>query len=403
MSATEPSVTVDGAAPFDPLSMTDHHDAERRLAEVRAQCPVSQPHPRMHFVAAHQDVEWILLDNMTFSARSNFRLDPVNGAEGAKATGSLPSLDPPAHAELRRRLREWFSPRTLRLLEPGVREIAAAAVSELPVGVDIDMIPTSKRMAACVVYALIGVPAEDWTQLQAWSDALHEHLPAPLEGEPEFIAMMNRLREVLDEYRAGLRAADETVAAGLAAAVETGELEPAAALRHVWQLIQAGTETTSSLIANLLYALLSRRERWELLLRRPELLGAAIEESLRRDAPLQYVMRTPHDATDVGGCPIKHDEQLVVGLQSANWDESVWGPDALEFDMERDHPEGHFSFGKGPHACLGAPLARIEAQALILELLRRRPEIQLASGYVLELANEVMVRRPEKLLLYIPV
>jgi cytochrome P450 len=211
------------------------------------------------------------------------------------------------------------------------------------------------------------------------------------------------LREVLDEYRAGLRAADETVAAGLAAAVETGELEPAAALRHVWQLIQAGTETTSSLIANLLYALLSRRERWELLLRRPELLGAAIEESLRRDAPLQYVMRTPHDATDVGGCPIKHDEQLVVGLQSANWDESVWGPDALEFDMERDHPEGHFSFGKGPHACLGAPLARIEAQALILELLRRRPEIQLASGYVLELANEVMVRRPEKLLLYIPV
>ncbi|MCU1681322.1 MAG: cytochrome [Amycolatopsis sp.] len=398
----EDSVKADHVAPFDPLSLADHHAAERRLAEVRGRCPVSQPHPRMHFVAAHQDVERILLDTTTFSARSNFRLDPVNGAEGARPSGSLPTLDPPDHANVRRRLREWFAPRTLRLLEPRVRELAAAAVLELPVGVDFDLVPTSKRMATRVVYALIGAPQEDWVQLQAWSDVLHKYLPAPLQGTPEYIAMMNRLGEVLEEYRAGLRAADDTVVSGLAAAVEAGDLAPADALTHIWQLIQAGTETTISLITNLVHALLSRHRQWQLLLDRPELVGAAIEESLRRDAPLQYVMRTPHHATDVSGCPVEYDEQVVVGLQSANWDESVWGPDALEFDIERDHPTGHVAFGKGPHACLGAPLARIEAQAFIRELLSRRSEIRLATGYVHELANELMVRRPERLLLHIP-
>ena len=402
MSATEQSVTADDVAPFDPLSLTDQHAAERRLSEVRARCPVSQPHPRMHFVAAHRDVERILLDTTTFSARSNFRLDPVNGAEGARASGALPTLDPPDHSAVRRRLLAWFAPRTLRLLEPRVRELATAAVRELPLGVDIDLIPTSKRLAARTVYALIGAPQQDWVQLQAWSDAIHHQLPAPLEGLPEHIAMTDRLRELLDEYRAGQRTADETVISGLATAVEAGELTPVDALVHIRQLIQAGTETTSSLIANLLHALLSRRRRWELLLERPELIAPAIEESLRRDAPLQYVMRTPHDTTDVGGCMIEYNQQVVVGLQSANWDESVWGPDALEFDIERERPTGHVAFGKGPHACLGAPLARIEAHAFIHELLSHRPEIRLATGYVHELAHELMVRRPEKLLVHIP-
>jgi len=107
----------------------------------------------MHFVAAYRDVERILLDTTPFSARSNFRLDPVSGAAGARGSGALPTLDPPDHADVRRRLRAWFAPRALRLLEPRVRELAAAAVRDLPVGVDIDLIPTSKRMAARVVYA----------------------------------------------------------------------------------------------------------------------------------------------------------------------------------------------------------------------------------------------------------
>ena len=171
----------------------------------------------------------------------------------------------------------------------------------------------------------------------------------------------------------------------------------------VWQLILAGTETTTGLIANLMYALLSERDRWRLLRRRPELLEAAIEESLRRDAPIQYVMCTPYEPAVVGGCPIDVDEQIVIGIQSANWDTEVWGEDALEFDIGRDRSvAGHLSFGRGAHACLGAPIARMEAKAFIDELLRRRPEIALADGYVHELVPKLMLRRPTHLSLHIP-
>jgi cytochrome P450 len=275
-------------------------------------------------------------------------------------------------------------------------------VDGLPIGVDFNLITVSKSLAAQVVYALIGLPEQDWSQLQAWSDVLHETLPAPLNGTPEYQAMMARLETLIEAHRSGRIPPDESVISGLAMAVEAGELQASEAVVHVWQLIQAGTETTSSLIANLLYTLLSKRDRWLLLQQRPELIEAAIEESLRRDSPIQYVMRTPFEPTAVGGCPIEVDEQIVIGLQSANWDPEVWGAEALEFDIERDLSAGHLTFGRGAHACLGAPLARIEAKAFIGELLRRRPEIALADGYVHELAPELMVRRPTHLTLHIP-
>ncbi len=166
--------------------------------------------------------------------------------------------------------------------------------------------------------------------------------------------MMARLETLIEAHRSGRIPPDESVISGLATAVEAGELEASEAVVHVWQLIQAGTETTSSLIANLLYTLLSKRDRWLLLQQRPELIEAAIEESLRRDSPIQYVMRTPFEPTAVGGCPIEVDEQIVIGLQSANWDPEVWGADALEFDIERDLSAGHLTFGRGAHACLGS-------------------------------------------------
>jgi cytochrome P450 len=402
-TAAEDGVASELVAAFDPMSLSDHHHAEERLAEVRGACPVSQPHPRMHFLAAYADVEEVLVDNTRFSARSNFRLDPTEGARPFRVSSSaLPSSDPPAHTELRARMRRWFAPRALRMLEPRVQELAREAVDGLPVGVEFNLTPVSKSLAAQAVYALIGLPEKVWAELQAWSDALHETLPAPLNGTPEYQAMMARLETLLEEHRSGRIPPDESMISGLATAVEAGELQASEAVVHVWQLIQAGTETTSSLIANLLYTVLSERDRWLLLQQRPELVEAAIEESLRRDAPIQYVMRTPYEPTEVSGCPIDVDEQIVIGLQSANRDQEVWGPDALEFDIERDRAAGHLTFGRGAHACLGAPLARIEAKAFIGELLRRRPEIALAEGYVHELAPELMVRRPTHLALRIP-
>jgi cytochrome P450 len=403
LSTVENSIRADAVAAFDPMSLSDHDHAEQRLAEVRAGCPVSQPRPHMHFLAAYADAEQVLVDNTRFSARSNFRLDPTEGVRRMRSSGALPSTDPPLHTELRLRMRQWFAPRALRRLEPRITEPARAAVADLPTGADFDLIVVGKALAAQVVYALIGLPEQDWSQLQAWSDVLDTRVPAPLEGTPEYQALMARVEALLEARRRGDFPPDESVISGLAAAVEAGELRPSEAAVDVWQLILAGTETTTSLIANLMYTLLSERDQWRLLRQRPELLEAAIEESLRRDAPIQYVMRTPYEPTVVGGCPIDIDEQIVIGLQSANWDRQAWGADALEFDIERDRSAaGHLSFGRGAHTCLGAPIARMEAKAFIGELLRRRPEIALADGYVRELVPKLMLRRPTHLSLRIP-
>jgi cytochrome P450 len=163
------------------------------------------------------------------------------------------------------------------------------------------------------------------------------------------------------------------------------------------QLIAAGTETTTSLIGNLLYRLLSDRRWWEKLVADPSLVPAAIEESLRLDAPLQWVLRTSDRDQHVAECPIGAGDRVVLGIQSANRDDATWEPDAEQFAFDRPHPERHLSFGYGIHLCLGAPVARLEARVLLEELVERYPGTILAPGYEWEPWDSTMVRRPQRL------
>ena len=159
----------------------------------------------------------------------------------------------------------------------------------------------------------------------------------------------------------------------------------------------AGTETTTCLIANLLHELMVDRSRWERVKRDPGLIANAVEESLRRDTPLQSTMRTPQQSTEITGCPVRHGEQLVLHLQSANWDETEGGPDAAEFDLHRPMATAHLAFGKGTHACLGAPMARMETRVLLEELLDRFRALDLAEGYRWTPTLELVMRRPASL------
>jgi cytochrome P450 len=128
------------------------------------------------------------------------------------------------------------------------------------------------------------------------------------------------------------------------------------------------------------------------------LVAAAIEESLRHDTPIQFVMRTPHDEATIADCLVRSGQQVVLHLQSANWDEQAWGPTAAQFDLHRPEVASHVAFGKGPHACLGAPLARLEARVLLNALLDRYPQLRLAPDYEWVPTPELMVRRPTELI-----
>ena len=379
---------------YDPFDRQHHGDPAPVLRAARRDCPVARPYEAMIMLSRAEDVHDVLLDDATFSARSNFQLDPSKGAVDASVR-ALPTLDPPAHAPVRELMRTWMAPRLLARKEPRVRELVTELLDEVEDG--FDAVVLAKSLTARAVYELIGLPEDDWPQLEKWTQALHAQLPFSLAEIPEFGAFMGYMSRLVAEQMAREDLDDSTILSGLCARAALGEITVSDAITHAWQLIVAGTETTTCLIANLLYELLVERSRWDRVLQDPGRIVNAIEESLRHDTPLQFTMRTPHESTAVAGCPVQLGEQLVLHLQSANWDEQEWGADAEDFDLERPMASAHLAFGKGIHSCLGAPLARLETRVLLEELMRRFPTLAIAESYRWVPTPELVVRRPARL------
>jgi cytochrome P450 len=154
------------------------------------------------------------------------------------------------------------------------------------------------------------------------------------------------------------------------------------------QLLVAGNETTRNLLSGGLVALAEHPEQWAALRADRSLLPGAVEELLRWTTPVISFMRTATRATVVRGQAIAEGDPLLLVYASANRDESVFGPDADQFRIDR-HPNPHLSFGFGPHFCLGAALARIEARVVLDELLDRFSSVEVA-GEVTRTASPVI-------------
>ncbi|MDG1207179.1 MAG: cytochrome P450, partial [Pseudomonadales bacterium] len=139
-------------------------------------------------------------------------------------------------------------------------------------------------------------------------------------------------------------------------------------------MLIAGNVTTTDLIGNGIKALLDNPQQLQLLKDDPSLIKNAVEEMLRFDSPVLNSARIPNRDMDVQGCPIGTGESLIVSLASANRDPNVY-PDPDTFDIKREDTH-HQSFGGGRHICLGAHLARLEAQEAILAIITRYPDIK---------------------------
>ncbi|QJY48024.1 cytochrome P450 [Pseudonocardia broussonetiae] len=322
----------------------------------------------------------MLTDPETFSNAFNFDLergpapdlhDPMNTI--------IARSDPPYHSAIRRFLRRWFEPARLRRFEPHVREIVEAVVAELPTSGRVDLIGHLGRVIpARTVYAIIGIPTSDRDRLQASSDELNANLPAP---SPDLIARIRQVFvEVIQDRRASGERRDDVID-GLVHPDGDLVFDDEVAAGHLLQLLVAGADTTTSLIGNLLLRLLQEPSRWDRVVADPGRAAAAVEESLRRDSPLPFTLRTAVAGTELGGCPVEPKDRIVLSLQSANWDEQVWGDSALEFDLDRPRAAAHLSFGSGIHTCLGAPIARIEARVTIEVLTERFPRLRLAPDH----------------------
>jgi cytochrome P450 len=144
-------------------------------------------------------------------------------------------------------------------------------------------------------------------------------------------------------------------------------------------LYVAGHETTVNLIGNGTLALLRNRDQLELLAHDPAVETTFVDELLRYDSPVQMSRRIALTPYEIGGKTIEPGSMLMTGLGSANRDPLQWGPSADRLDLRRADARDHVSFGGGFHSCLGAHLARLEGQVAVGTLVRRFPNMELAT------------------------
>jgi cytochrome P450 len=231
-----------------------------------------------------------------------------------------------------------------------------------------------------VIAELLGIPVEDQRRFREWSNTFVTP-PVTPELREQAARHTDEFVGYLDELFANRRAepAEDLVTALLRAEDEGDHLSQNELYAMVVLLIVAGHETTVSLITNAVHALLTHPEQLEALRADAGLLPGAVEELLRFDSPVERtITRWATADVELGGETIRRGDLVIAVVGSANRDGTRF-PRADELDLRRTDGK-HVGFGRGPHFCLGAPLARIETEAALAALLRRLPGLRLATA-----------------------
>jgi len=288
---------------------------------------------------------------------------------------SLLILNPPDHTRLRRLVSGAFTARRVQALRPAIERM----VEELLDGLagEVDFVERfAFPLPVNVIGELLGVPAGDRAQFQSlvrdWTQVLEILSPEVLRtADPAAAAIRDYLAGLVAQRR---RTPASDLISALVAAEEAGDqLTEEELLTTAALLFAAGFETTTNLLSNGLVALLANPAQLDALRDRPDLAQSAVEELLRFDSPVQLISRVVVDPVELGGIPVDEGERVIAYLGAGNRDpERFTDPDRLLLDRAGDAP---LSFGGGIHYCLGAPLARLEAQIALPALLRRFPRL----------------------------
>jgi hypothetical protein len=236
-----------------------------------------------------------------------------------------------------------------------------------------------------IICEMLGVPVEDRDKFTVWTAQATFGLAAPL-LPPEVIEIAAAAGMSLAAYFQDLIAArrerlTDDILSGLIRAEEAGDrLSQPELISQSIGLLIAGFETTIGLIGNGIRALVRYPDQLAKLRAKPELIESAVEECLRWDGPIVLTARVLHADAEFSGRMIPKNTRVWGMLAAANRDPAVF-PDPDRFDIER-HPNEHFAFGGGAHFCLGAHLARLEAQIAIGSLVARFDRLALVSDEV---------------------
>jgi cytochrome P450 len=372
--------------PFDPVFRTDPHPVYERLREEN---PV-HPSPLGGLVVTrHADCLHVLRHPAASSDERNSELFQALAASGdidQELVDARPFLflDPPDHTRLRRLVSKAFTPRTVERLRPRVQalvdELLDAAVPSGSIELVEDL---AYPLPVQVISEMLGVPPEDHERFKGWSKDLARGLDPDFILPPEVLEQRKRAIDAFSEYFLELIAQrrsaprDDLLSALVAAEDEGDRLTERELLSTCTLLLVAGHETTVNLIANGALALLRHPDQLQRLRDDPSVTRSAVEELLRFDPPVQLTARVALEDIEIGGQTLAKGTSAVLLLASANRDPDAFpDPDRLDLGRTDNH---HLAFGFGTHFCLGAPLARLEGEIALTTLVRRCPDLALAT------------------------
>jgi hypothetical protein len=298
---------------------------------------------------------------------------------------SMLFLDPPNHTRVRGVFARAFTPASLAELRPKIESIARKRIDLVAESSRMDIIADlAYPLPVIVIAEMLGFPPEDYPRIKQWSDNLAAALslrPTP-DQQARAARTWTEFREYFDKVVLQIQTQpnNSLLPRLLEAERESNGLNREELFTNCVLLLSAGHETTTNLIGNAMLALLRNRDQWESIVRQPELIESAVEEVLRFDCPVQWTSRLAGEPIQLRGQTILPGEIVLGCLGAANRDpERFNDPDRLDI---RRADNRHLSFGTGIHYCLGAALARMEAEIAILELARRFPGIRLAKTKV---------------------
>jgi len=382
---------------FDPFAPGFTDDPYPQYAVMRAQAPVYENPFGFWLLTGYDEVSWLLrtpglsVEDGNMAADSLLRQmrDQLYGDDEPPRASAVSMLDrdPPDHTRLRRLVSKAFTPRAIQALRPRIIELVDGMLDAMAEQGRVDLVDAlAFPLPFSVIAEMLGTPPTDHERIRRLTGTVVRSLE-PV-ADPELAAAImaadDELIKIAGEMITWKRAnpADDLLTALIHAEDDGDALNDDELVAQTLLLYIAGHETTVNLIAGGTLALLRHPGQLALLRSDPALVGNAVEELLRYDSPVQASRRITLEPVTVGGVTIPAGAFVLASLGSANRDERFWGQDAAELDLRRENARQHVSFGAGPHHCLGASLARLEACIAFERLAARFPGLALDGDVV---------------------
>jgi cytochrome P450 len=369
-----------GVNTLDPAFRADPYPFLKRLREY---APVNETPIGLFRLTRYDDVVRMLKEapsGVRFADGSTLNSTTIPGGPGQ----FILQQDPPDHTRLRKLMNQAFRPRAIEALQARVQVLVDTLLDRVAARGEMDIIADlALPVPSTVICEMMGVPLADRERFTEWTAAA-THLLAAAFAPPEVVQrgiaaageLANYFNALIADHRQHLT---DDILSDLIRAEEAGDrMSPMELLSQSIGLLIAGFETTIGLIGNGVLALLRHPDQLALLRNNPSLIAGAVEECLRYDGPIVLTVRITRQDISFGDTVIPRDRPVMCILASANHDPAHF-TDPDKFDITRVDND-HLAFGGGVHFCLGAHLARLEAQAAIGGLVRRFPGLELQSA-----------------------